>query len=99
MDRFSSPEPTQLNDAIIIEEPVVSGNVFYNFEPMNICVKNLGPLDFWLKNQNDGHCLTSHLNPLVKKRFASTGAESDIFIWGGHWRGQFCNKGSCQRSV
>ena len=23
-----------------------------------------------------------------------TGAEPDIFIWGGHWRGQFCNKGS-----
>jgi len=28
-----------------------------------------------------------------------TGAEPDIFIWGGHWRGQFCNKGSCQWSV
>ena len=27
------------------------------------------------------------------------GAEPDIFIWGGHWRGQFCNKGSCQWSV
>ena len=23
-------------------------------------------------------------------------AEPDIFIWGGHWRGQFCNKGSSQ---
>jgi len=21
------------------------------------------------------------------------GAEPDIFIWGGHWRGQFCNNG------
>jgi len=29
----------------------------------------------------------------------ATGAEPDIFIWGGHWRGQFCNKGSCQWSV
>jgi len=28
-----------------------------------------------------------------------TGAEPDIFICGGHWRGQFCNKGSCQWSV
>ena len=27
------------------------------------------------------------------------GAEPDIFIWGGHWRVQFCNKGSCQWSV
>ena len=27
------------------------------------------------------------------------GAEPDIFIWGGHWRGQFCNKGNCQCSV
>jgi len=27
------------------------------------------------------------------------GVEPDIFIWGGHWRGQFCNKGSCQWSV
>jgi len=27
------------------------------------------------------------------------GAEPDIFIWGGHWWGQFCNKGSCQWSV
>jgi len=26
-------------------------------------------------------------------------AEPDIFIWGDHWRGQFCNKGSCQWSV
>jgi len=24
---------------------------------------------------------------------------ADIFIWGGHWRGLFCNKGSCQWSV
>jgi len=31
--------------------------------------------------------------------FFFTGAEPDIFIWGGHWRGQFCNKGSCQWSV
>jgi len=30
---------------------------------------------------------------------ASTGAEPDIFIWGGHWRGRFCNKGNCQWSV
>jgi len=29
----------------------------------------------------------------------SAGAEPDIFVWGGHWRGQFCNKGSCQWSV
>jgi len=28
-----------------------------------------------------------------------TGAGPDIFIWGDHWRGQFCNKGSCQWSV
>jgi len=27
------------------------------------------------------------------------GAEPDIFIWGGHWRDQFCNKGSYQWSV
>jgi len=28
------------------------------------------------------------------KNNVSTGAEPDIFIRGGHWRGQFCNKGA-----
>jgi len=53
-----------------------------------------------------------HLNSMEAKRglkvsfnnetlpFCSEpGAEPDIFILGGHWRGQFCNKGSCQWSV
>jgi len=34
-----------------------------------------------------------------KANIVPTGAEPDIFICGGHWRGQFCNKGSCQWSV
>ena len=32
-------------------------------------------------------------------RYLPPGAEPDIFILGGHWRSQFCNKGSCQWSV
>jgi len=38
----------------------------------------------------------------VQKLFLAgrgAGAEPDIFIWGDHWRGRFCNKGSCQWSV
>jgi len=35
----------------------------------------------------------------VESHYQDSGAETDIFIWGGHWRGQFCNKGSCQWSV
>jgi len=34
-----------------------------------------------------------------QKFFQQAGAEPDIFIWGGHWRGQFCNKRSCQSSL
>jgi len=40
-----------------------------------------------LQNKFYAHCYVS---------LSGTGAEPDIFIWGGHWRGQFCNKGSCQ---
>jgi len=34
-----------------------------------------------------------------KENVLITGADPDIFIWGGHWRGKFCSKGSCQWSV
>jgi len=43
-------------------------------------------------------CLSRYAQSDWTGNYWRSGAEPDIFIWGGHWRGQFCNKGSCQWS-
>jgi len=54
----------------------------------------------WSLSEMDGVSFFDSASAPTPKSFAPhPGAEPDIFIWGGHWRGQFCNKGGCQCSV
>ena len=52
-----------------------------------------------IKNISSEWKVSGQLCFSVKESCSKTGAEPDIFIWGCHWRGQFCNKESCQWSV